>query len=278
MSEPAALSATIDGLNRLLSDTLNPELERQEVALEAFLAHARQAREKLRAAVDHAEAELTPPLHAAEDGLQRIEDVLDATVVSAREPATTPIAELFLAEAGKSQTGVDHTRQQFEGILAALGDAYSASKTATAEGARGIEELTRLVAEACGSLEEAVQLTVERLDGARERIDEAVASIEEGLGELQQLIGQRLDDLQSRADATMLENDETITRVHEDTRKALEDLCAGAGEILNALAEAGRKISELFDGEAGKILDKVQELLKIIEQIRPLLEVVKQWT
>ena len=278
MTEPAALSATIDGLNRLLSDTLSPELQRQEVAIEAFLSQAREARDRLHAAVEHTEAELTAPFDAAADGLQQVEALLDSLVVAALEPAISPTAELFQGECAKAEASLGDARQQFTDIHNALADARAASETAATDAERGVAELIQQMGTACQALEEAVQLAIGRLDGVGEHVDTAVASVESALGELQALVEQRIEALQSRADDSIQQSDAAVGGMHEDTRRQLDELVGNARGILESLAEAAEKISDLFGGDVGELLDKVDELLEIIEQIRPLLEIVKQWT
>lgn len=278
MSEPAVLSATIDGLNRMLSDTLGPELQRQEAAIEAFLSEAREVRERLHAAVDRTEAELTAPFDAADDGLQQVEALLDSIVVPALEAATSPTSELVQGECAKAEASLGDARQRFVGIHEALAEGRAASEAALSEAERVVAELAQQMVTACQALEQAVKVAIERLDGEGERVDTAVASVEAALGELQELFEQLIEALHSRADDSIQQSDDAVGRMHDDTRRTLDELVGNARDVLEALSAAAKKISEMFDGDVGELLDKVQGLLKIIEQIRPLLEVVEQWT
>jgi uncharacterized phage infection (PIP) family protein YhgE len=278
MSEPPALSASIDGLNRMLSDTLGPELQRQEAAIEEFLRYAQQARERLHATIERTEEELTAPFDAADEGLRQIEGLLDGLVVPALEQATSPTAELFLGESAKASASVEDARHHFESIHTALADAQQASESATSKAERGVAELNQQVEASCRKLQETVQMVSGRLDSTKELVETGVSSIEGGLDELRKLVEQRLEALQSLVNESMQQSDVAVAQMHEDTRRALDDLCGNAKEILESLSAAAQKISELFDGEVDEILDKVEYLLKVIEQIRPLLEIVEQWT
>ncbi|MDN4547179.1 hypothetical protein [Pseudomonas sp. C32] len=278
MSEPAEFSATIEGFNRLLSDNLGPELQRQEIAIEVFLSEARQVRERLHAAMERVGAELTAPFDAAYENLNQVEALLDSLVIPALEPATSPTAALFQTESGKASKGVNDVRQSFGGIQQALSEAQKSSKDATAEAERGVGELVRQLEIAWQALDQAVQVMVSLLNEAGERIGTAETRLGDSLGVLQQLVEQHLDALQSHADESMQQADAGIAKMSNDASRAMDDFCGNAEEILDSLTATAEKVSELFDGEASELLDKVQDLQQVIEQIRPLLEVVKQWT
>lgn len=278
MSEPAEISATIEGFNRLLSDNLGPELQRQEMAIEEFLREARQVRERLHATMEHVDAELTAPFDVADENLNQIEALLDSLVIPALEQATSPTAALFQTESGKASKGVNDVRHNFGEIQQALSQAHKSSKDATAEAERGIGEIVRQLEITWRALDQAVQVAVSLLNEAGERIGTEETRLGDSLGVLQQLVEQRLDVLQSHANESMQHADAGITKMSHDASRAIDDFCGSAGEVLDSLSATAEKVSELFDGEASELLDKVQDLQQVIEQIRPLLEAVKQWT
>jgi chromosome segregation ATPase len=277
MSEAPDVAATIDGLNRLLSDRLAPELARQEAAIEHFLDEARQARERVHAVVAQAETELTAPFDAADQVMDEFEALLDL-LGTALDPAETANTALFDSEIGDVGSRLDDAKQRFLAVEQVLCEGRGNSEAAATTADGEIEQLIGAIEAACDQLAQAAEQAGEHLDGARDRIDRAVTTLDTALGEMQEAVNKGLEALEKHVDDEAKYVAATVTDMLDTAREAIGDFCGTSDEVLGDLSGAADKLSELFGGEAKEILDKVKELLAVIEKIRPLLEAVEQWT
>lgn len=277
MSEDLDLSATIDGLNRLLSDSLAPELQRQETALERLLEEARQAREHIRGMIEQAEVEVTSPFDAADTGLDQIDGLFD-DLGSSLDQVEAAHVSLFQAEIGKAIDRVDETTSQFETIENALNDARGVSEAAMTAAEGQLNQLLGTIEAACRAFANGASEASERLHGASERIEQSVSATDAALQELQTLVDSSLDELQTKVGDEIEEVGSTVNEMLETARQAIGEFCEASDNVLGDLSHTADQLSELFDGKANEILDKVQDLLEVIEKIRPLLEAVEQWT
>lgn len=277
MSEAPDVAATIDGLNRLLSDSLAPELARQEAAIEHFLDEARRARERIHVVLVQVEIELTTQFDTADQALDEFDGLIDQ-LVTALEPAETANTALFESEIGDAGGRLEDAKQRFLAVEQALGEGRGTSETAATLADVEVERLIGAIEAACDQLAQGAEQASDRLDNARSQIEHAVITLDTALGEMQEAVARGLDALEKNIDDETKEVVGTVTDMLDSAREAISDFCGNSDEVLGDLSGAADKLSELFGGEAKEILDKVKELLKVIEQIRPLLEAVEQWT
>lgn len=277
MNEAIDVAATIDGLNRLLSDSLAPELQRQEVAIGQFLDEARQARLRIHSVLEKTESELTAQFDTADHALEEFDSVLDQ-LATALEPLEIANADLFEKEIGDAGGQLDEAKRRFLAVEQALGEGREESEAAASTADVEVKQLIGMIEAACDQLSQGAEQAGERLDGARGQIEQAVTTLDIALGEMQEAVARGLEALEKNVDDETMEVAGSVTEMLDSAREAISDFCTTSSEVMGDLSAAADSLSMLFGTEAKGILDKVKELLKVIEQIRPLLEAVEQWT
>jgi hypothetical protein len=277
MSETFDASATIDSLNRLLSDSLAPELQRQEVAIGHFLDEARQARDRIHAVMVQAESELIAQFDTADGALQEFDSVLDQ-LATALEPSEIANADLFEKEISDAGGRLEEAKQRFLAVEQTLGERREESEAAASTAHGEVEQLIGMIGAACDQLSQGAEQAGDRLDGARGQIEQAVTALDTALGEMQDAVARSLEALEKNVDDETKEITGTVTEMLDSARETISDFCATSSDVMGDLSAAADSLSMLFGTEAKGLLDKVKELLKVIEQIRPLLEAVEQWT
>lgn len=271
------LSATIDGLNRVLSESLAPELARQETAIERFLDEARQARERIHSVLVKTESEIAAQFDSADHALEEFDSVLDQ-LATALEPSEIANADLFEKEISDAGGRLGEAKRRFLAVEQALGEGREESEAAASTAHGEVEQLIGMIEAACDQLSQGAEQAGDRLDGARGQIEQAVTALDAALGEMQDAVARSLEALEKNVDDETKEVAGTVTEMLDSAREAISDFCATSSEVMADLSAAADSLSTLFGTEAKAILDKVKELLKVIEQIRPLLEAVEQWT
>jgi hypothetical protein len=134
-----------------------------------------------------------------------------------------------------------------------------------------------------------VQAGIESLQQAQAALDtqfgafdsQSVAHLEATQAALQDFVG-FLDDQYTNTDQLLLaETGSTLERSRELLQGTAEQLAQGAAGVSQALSlfgEQGRQVGAVLDGSVGDVLDRIQEVLRLLEQIRPLLDAIDQLT
>lgn len=105
-----------------------------------------------------------------------------------------------------------------------------------------------------------------------------LAATQTALQDFMALLDQRYTDTDQ---LLLAETGSTLERSRELLQETAEQLAQGAAGVSQALSlfgEQGRQVGAVLDGSVGEVLDRIQEVLRLLEQIRPLLDAIDQLT
>lgn len=102
----------------------------------------------------------------------------------------------------------------------------------------------------------------------------------QAVGQSLQTLSADLDNEFATTDHLLIaETNGTLERAQhllQGTAEQLEQAAAGVHDALALFGEEGQRVGTMLDGSVGEVLDAIREVLRVLEQIRPLLDAIDQ--
>jgi hypothetical protein len=276
VTNSAVLAGSIQGLGQLLTEKLAPALVEQEEALTTYLERAQQARAHLRTQFDEAKARLGESLEFALNAIQTVPVAFDSTVAPLSETTgdvlkqSSPKFVAVTDRIGEVHDGFESTKQ----VL----DSSSTQNVSAAEQLNGLtRQILADLAKQCELLRAAADQPQQTLTQARSALESSTGALsqqwagflEGHKSELSKLVA----SLAEKIKASQEQLDQHRNGVNQKAQSGLEQ----SQEQLVKLGGIASDIHTVFAGKSSHILSDVQGLLKLVDEIKPLIDLVKKF-
>lgn len=279
MAESAggAFGGTLDELDRDVQSVFEPAAVKLMEAVDELVVRAETDVGKVRETFDLGADRLVETTEAMKGLLEEIRARVDGVLVQVRERNT--VMQGAFAEWKSLNAGhFDECWSRTDELYAALGE-HEATL------ASGHDVVRQQVATWVQEVQAALAALGEQADGLGAEFDAFEEANSQRFETLTRSFDELSDTLGRESDATLEEvlraTERTLNESEQFLRTTASHLEQGANMVsqgLGLFGEEGRRVGQVFDSSVGQVLGKVQEVLNILDRIRPFLDLIDQLT
>jgi ElaB/YqjD/DUF883 family membrane-anchored ribosome-binding protein len=279
MAESAggAFGGTLDELDRDVQSVFEPAAAKLMEAVDELVVRAEADIGKVRETFDLGADRLVETTEAMKSLLEEMRTRIDGVLVQVRE-RNSVMQGAFAEWKGLNAGHFDECWSRTDELYDAIGEQQA---TLAAEH----DVVRQQVATWVQEVQAALSALGEQADGLGAEFD----AFEEANSQRFETLTRSFDEL---SDTLSRESDVTLDDVRQATERTLNDAEAflrttashleqGASMVsqgLELFGEEGRRVGQVFDSSVGQVLGKVQEVLNILDRIRPFLDLIDQLT
>ncbi len=229
------------------------------------------------------EASLTEELHQATSTIGGLKAQAEAVEAQVKDAVSQVNGQLDTLKS-KVQSSMDELQTEGEQVAAHLEpltqqiEAFKGTFDSCLEATQGeISEIQAVIVTVTSSFSDRSNQLVEDFNTFEQGIQAKLETLVEQFSSLVEHGTQQLQDLEKLLDMT---SGEMLTAVKQKlTEELLGSLTQSAGglhDAIGGLSQVGESSKDLLDGEVGEILDKVSAITDMIEEIKPVLDLVQK--
>ena len=239
-------------------------------------------------------------LEALNDKLEEIENNFDSKIETVKDNLTGlqegagQLDELVSEIINQVKSQLDELKNKVEQELTEIEGQAETTTNNLAELASQFQEMETEIDSQIETAKTSISEFREFVEDVKENLTERQTNLLEQFEAFEEKVKQKIETLmgdfdnlieQGKNQLTELENsldsisEDAVTNLNKKfIEEALGELTNSAGDLgkaISVVSEIGENSQELMDGKIGEIMDKVSEVTNLIEEIKPVLDLVK---
>ena len=237
----------------------------------------------LKSQLSEIEASLTQELQQTTSTIGRLKEQAEAVEAQVKKAISQVNVQLDTLKS-KVESSMDELQTEGDQVVERLEpltqqiEAFEGTLDSCLEATQGeITEIQEVVVTVTSSFSDRSNQLVEDFNTFEQGIQAKLETLVEQFSSLVEHGTQQLQDLETLLDTASGETLKTVNqKLTEELLGSLTQSASGLHEAIDGLSQVGESSKDLLDGEVGEILDKVSAVTDMIEEIKPVLDLVQR--